>query len=317
MIEIDTSCNDYSEDWPEWRKHLHDHGWAVVPQVVAEERCDGYRAAFWKWIEDFKTGVKRDKPKTWTNDMWPANIHGIFQHYALGQQQFVWDIRTEQAIIDVFTQIYGTDELLVSFDGGNLSRPGHSSKPWPHFDQGSGKFGFRCIQGFLNLIDCQSEDGGLLVYDKSHLVHDAFFTETGINSHGDWYKFDEDPAKMPHFKDCKLVKVNCKVGDVVLWDSRTIHYASHPTSRSCRMVVYTSYQPASLITPADLEKKRNAFHQKRMTSHWASENIKLFPKAPRTYGNSAVIDNFAYDDTTLPELTPRGRQLAGLDPYIR
>ncbi|EGG23970.1 hypothetical protein DFA_06108 [Cavenderia fasciculata] len=312
---IEEECNKFKEDWPEWRKHLYEHGWAVVPKVVAVEQCEQYRSKFWDWLEGFKTGIKRNSSSSWTNANWPSQIHGIFQHYALGQEQFVWDIRSEQAIIDVFTQVYNTDQLLVSFDGGNLSRPGHSSKPWAHFDQGSSKMGFRCIQGFLNLMDCQDTDGGLVVYDKSHLVHDKFFTESGIDSHGDWYKFDEQPETLPIFKNCKMVKVNCNVGDVVLWDSRTIHYAVHPTSRSCRMVVYVSYQPASLISEADLRKKQQCFYEKRMTSHWASENIKMFPKNPRTYGDKELLDRFKYDEETLPVLTPRARLLAGLDAY--
>ncbi|GAM23586.1 hypothetical protein SAMD00019534_067610, partial [Acytostelium subglobosum LB1] len=308
---LEESCNTFREDWPQWRKDLYNNGWAIVRNVVPEERCEVYRSAFWKWLEDFGTGIDRNKRSTWTDEKWPSNIHGILQQYSFGQNQFVWDIRSEQPIIDIFTQIYNTDELLVSFDGGNLARPGQDlGRPWPHFDQGSEKFGFRCIQGFLNLMDCQQNDGGLIVYEKSHLQHDKYFTEQHINSHGDWYKFNDDPRKLNYFKDCKEIKVCCNVGDVVLWDSRTIHWACAPTAGKCRMVIYTSYQPASLITKEDLGKKQNAFYEKRMTSHWAAENIKLFPKAPRTHVN------FQFEEETLPTLTDRARKLAGLDAYV-
>ncbi|GAM25630.1 hypothetical protein SAMD00019534_088050, partial [Acytostelium subglobosum LB1] len=313
---LEESCNTFKEDWPQWRKDLYNNGWAVVRNVVPPERCETYRAAFWKWFEDFGTGIDRNDRASWSSDKWPANLHGILQQYAFGQNQFVWDIRSEQAIIDVFSQIYNTDELLVSFDGGNLSRPGKSlGKPWYHLDQGNTKLGFRCVQGFLNLMDCQQNDGGLIVYDKSHIQHANFYKGEGVESQGDWYKFPEDPRELKYFKDCKEIKVCCNVGDVVLWDSRTIHWAATPTGGNCRMVVYTSYQPASLITKTDLAKKQKAFNQKRMTSHWAAENIKLFSKTPRTYGNQDLIDNFKYDEKTLPTLNDRARQLAGLDPY--
>ncbi|EFA76484.1 hypothetical protein PPL_10250 [Heterostelium album PN500] len=289
---LEKSCNTLKDDWPQWRKDLYHKGWAVVPNVVPTDRCATYSSAFWDWMENFNTGVKRDDSSTWVNSNWPGNIHGIFQHYAFGQNQFVWDIRVEQPIIDVFTKIYNTDKL------------------------GSNKFGFRCVQGFLNLNHCQDNDGGLIVYEGSHLVHDKYFRETGIDSKGDWWKFDDDPIKLSYFKDCKKVKVNCNIGDIVLWDSRTIHYACAPTTpERCRMVVYVSYQPASLISDSDLKKKVKCFKEKRMTSHWASENIKMFPKNPRTYGNNAIIDRFKYDEKKLPVLTNRAKQLAGLIPY--
>jgi hypothetical protein len=40
---------------------------------------------------------------------------GLFNRYGCGHEQFAWDIRSEPALIDVFAQIWGTDELLVSF----------------------------------------------------------------------------------------------------------------------------------------------------------------------------------------------------------
>eukprot|EP01132_Coremiostelium_polycephalum_P002385 gene2385-2947_t len=220
--------------------------------------------------------------------------------------------------------IYGTDKLLVSFDGGNLSRPSTTigrHKDWAHFDQGHKKMGFRCVQGFLNLEHCQEHDGGLIVYEGSHLKHESFFKGTGIETQGDWHKFDNDPREEfpDYFKDCKKVKVCCNIGDVVLWDSRTIHFAAIPDANKgatkCRMVVYTSYQPRSLATEANLKAKQKAFQNKRMTSHWAAETIKLFPKNPRTYGNQSLIDNFKFDSTTLPVLNDKQKKLAGLIPY--
>ncbi len=56
----------------------------------------------------------------------------------VGHTQFAWDIRAEQGLIDVFAQLWGTDELLCSFDGGNFSVPLPAEEvegggaPWPH-----------------------------------------------------------------------------------------------------------------------------------------------------------------------------------------
>jgi hypothetical protein len=40
---------------------------------------------------------------------------GLYNRHGSGHEQFVWDIRAEPALIDVFAQIWGTDELVVSF----------------------------------------------------------------------------------------------------------------------------------------------------------------------------------------------------------
>ncbi|KYR02712.1 hypothetical protein DLAC_00175 [Tieghemostelium lacteum] len=315
---LELECNTYKEEWSGWRKHLYEHGWAIVPKVVTAECAEQYRQRFWDWLEGFNTGLKRNVPSTHKSENWPGNIHGIFQNYGFGHNQFVWDIRCEPAIINVFKEIYGTDQLLVSFDGGNMSRPTNiESKPWPHFDQAHDKFGFHCIQGFLNLEQCGDHDGGLIVYQDSHKQHQPYFEETGEVSTNDWYKFDVDPNTLKHFKQCKKIKVNCQPGDVVLWDSRTIHYACPPQKHKSdvnRTVVYVSYQPAYLALPSDIASKQNAFYNNRMTSHWAA-SVRLFPKTPRTYGNEDLVLKFPISEVNNAVLTDVGRKLAGLIPY--
>ena len=41
--------------------------------------------------------------------------------------------------------------------------------------------------------------------------------------------------------------------------------------------------PRQLATKKELEKRRKAFEEMRMTTHWPCK-VKLFPKMPRTYG---------------------------------
>jgi len=45
---------------------------------------------------------------------------------------------------------------------------------------------------------------------------------------------------------------------------------------SMRHVVYACYQPASLATPADLERKRAGYREYMLTTHWPSMNIKTY-----------------------------------------
>lgn len=40
--------------------------------------------------------------------------------YGFGQSQLLWDLRTEPGVLSAFEKLWGTSELVVSFDGGSL-----------------------------------------------------------------------------------------------------------------------------------------------------------------------------------------------------
>lgn len=95
------------------------------------------------WLESFGLGYKRDDPSTFKMENVPAfHKGGLYNNFGVGQEQFAWDVRQEKGVIDAFAKIWGTDELLVSFDAVNLSiplakAPGAEAifKPWAHVDQ--------------------------------------------------------------------------------------------------------------------------------------------------------------------------------------
>ena len=102
-------------------------------------------------------------------------------------QSFTWGVRSEPGVIGAFEKIFNTDDLLVSFDAVNVSLAGRLGKkneefkPWAHQDQDPERPGFRCIQGFVNLLPNGDNDGGLMVLKGGHLVseeyHKAFSEE--------------------------------------------------------------------------------------------------------------------------------------------
>lgn len=60
----------------------------------------------------------------------------------------------EPGVLAAFEKLWGTDELIVSFDTINLTLPNASkmggSKPWPHVDQAPERQGLSCVQGIIN-----------------------------------------------------------------------------------------------------------------------------------------------------------------------
>lgn len=313
---------------PDWQLHLREHGYTVIPNVLDAGQVDSYSARFWDWIESFKTGIDRNNRETWKTANWPPSIRGLIQHYKIGHAKFVWDLRTEQAIINIFAQLWGTDDLLVSFDGACLAKPSHKevemqTDSWAHIDQGPRKAGkYECVQGLVTLSEAGPGLGGLVVYSGSHKLHKRFFERfpkfaKKVGS-GDWAKLEPRHRQWFFKHGAEEVQPAGPPGSLILWDSRTVHWAARPAKHMshCRMAVYLCYVPRSKATERDLEKKRKAFKERRMTSHWPA-NPKLFPKAPRTYGDDELLKKFTDRETIADdEVTEEIAKLAGFQRKI-
>jgi len=45
----------------------------------------------------------------------PHHRGGLYNDLGVGQEDLLWSIRTEPALVDVFAELWGTSDLLVSF----------------------------------------------------------------------------------------------------------------------------------------------------------------------------------------------------------
>lgn len=150
----------------------------------------------------------------------------------------------EPGVLDVFSQIWNTEELLVSFDGINLTPPikNPDTAKWPHIDQSPNRLGLECIQGILNFNPNGPEDGGLTVLRGSHTVVPEFFKTHKVTNMGSWgfedfYMFDDEQQEWFAEKGCETVKVCVGPGDLILWDSRTVHYNVPPRGEIVRALL--------------------------------------------------------------------------------
>lgn len=171
------------------------------------------------------------------------NEKGMIQHYGVCHEQFLWDLRSEPSIKQAWATIYGTDELLVSFDCINICFPNRTelpdNKPWPHQDQdpdtrGSlltpfassladspGDKGFRCLQGFVNLLPSGPEDGGLVVMRGAHRVSDEFHDHFADDKRlwawtNEMFSFKENHLAWLRSRGFEFEKVSLDAGDLVL-----------------------------------------------------------------------------------------------------
>lgn len=229
---------------------------------------------------------------------------------------------SEPGVIEPFAQLWGTDELLVSFDAPNILLPGRTDvdgAPWPHVDQSPTRKGLVCVQGIINLSPAGPQDGGLQLYTGSSKLFEQFFAENplqakpeGAPGQVDWYGFSSEDVEWFKIHGCELIKINAEPGDLIIWDSRTVHYSKLPESDMIRTIMYATYAPASLATAEDLALKAELFKRYEGSTHWPHCNIWGQGKAMR---GGRICPGERDEPLEKPALTDIVLKLAGLKAY--
>lgn len=233
----------------------------------------------------------------------------------------MWDIRQEPGVLDAFAKVWGTDELLVSFDSLNITLPNFKKAraPWPHVDQAPRKRGLHCVQGIVNLSHAGREDGSLVVVPGSHALTEEYFETMSDPSTWEWRDnryFDESEMEWFLNRGLEPKKVLAEPGDLILWDSRCIHWGGEPTEKSntIRTVVYAAYAPASMASDEAIAEKKRVFGANGATTHWPHDNIKLRDTHARLPdGNTCPYDRS--EPLEKAEPTDQLLKLAGMKAY--
>nr|AOR51877.1 phytanoil-CoA dioxygenase [Phaffia rhodozyma] len=326
--DIAASVGSSSVHHGDFRDQLFSKGWVVVPNVIPDDRAREYVSRAHDFLESFNLGYNRDDPSTWNLSSLPYNNKGgLYSAYGVGHQQFLWDIRQEPGLIDTFATVWGTSELLVSFDGINISVPLNLQEeqnkgldsPWPHVDQSPNRRFFHCIQGIANLAPNGPLDGGLMVLRGSKELYNECFDRFAHQRPAEgWTPLDsyhhtpEMLEWMIKEKGCTWHKVEAPAGSVILWDSRTVHYGSIPLSTNPRVASYVCYKPAALISEEYREKKKEAIDQMLTSTH----DPVMFTCRPR---REPAPNDPGWSVRQVPDerpvLSEVGRKLAGLESY--
>jgi len=222
----------------------------------------------------------------------------------------MWYLRLLPSVKTAFSAIWRTDDLLVSFDGGNAFRPWKydnlwlTDGGWYHVDQNgtkAGGVGRVCVQGLVTLSDASEDTGGLVVIPGSHKQHKTMCQRSKVaKAMGDFVPVTVGDPLL----DNGASLVCAKAGDLIVWDSRTVHcntpaltaLAAPSRSNECparddtqdlpssalpaaredaqlqweliRQVGYVCMTPASFASQDILLKRQDAFVNNISTSHW-------------------------------------------------
>jgi hypothetical protein len=314
---------NYTCDKTKIRETIAQFGVAIVPDVLNASEIAEMQTGMFDTLEHitqkFETPIDRTNPKTFVEMFKLYPSHGmLFQHWQIGHNQFVWNLRQNPKVVDLFATIWDTkpENLLTSFDGASFHLPSEITKRgnfggfWYHTDQSYTRPEFECVQSWVTGFDVNEGDATLAFIEGSHKFHDEFRQQFKVTDKSDWYPVKDKQLEFYKEKGLKEQKIVCPAGSIVLWDSRVIH-CGVPQMKTrekpnFRCVVYICMTPRDRCTEANLRKKQQAFEDLRMTSHWPHKP-KLFPINPQTYGK-ALPETVGF---THPDLTDLGSKLAG------
>lgn len=305
-------------------EHLNDEGYVVIANVLDSEQTAEALDLTWQFLEDLGTGIDRNDPSTWSDDRWPIAVHGgIIPSQGIGQSAAQWFIRSAPGVKQAFASVWDDDDLLVSFDGMALWRPSSIEPEWQtnrggswlHIDQHPvGRPGFQCVQGLVNLIATSPEVGGNILIPGSHLLHDSIADRYPerlgrIHPSIDHFRY---PSDDPLLTNTPPIMAHLDAGDLLLWDSRTIHCSSPGTTPDAggpslqRAVSLICMMPKARSNDGVIERRRQAVADRTSTTNWSDVwvNADKFP-------NVLAADTDRYQLPPVPELTEYQQSLVG------
>lgn len=279
---------------------LEKDGIEVIIDVLNKDEIEYLQNKTWEWIafktSGLKTPVDRENKETYKYllELGPKH-HMIFQHWDCAHNPMSWYVRQNQKVIDKFTSIWKTSDLITSFDGISISLPCEitkkgwdDGKEWFHSDQSFKRNSFECVQGLVNIFDVNEGDATLRILKGSHNLHSEFQKHFNVNTSSDWYLLDKKDKKEKQFyidrlgKDCDIC-IKAPAGSLVLWDSRTIHQGMKPQrgrkTENIRCSPYVCMTPKSLASQNELDKRIFYFKTQRTCNHWPHK-IRVFGVEP-------------------------------------
>lgn len=264
---------------------LERNSFVVIPDVISNTECNKFIKEYREWYGNFK-GKRRE---------FLRQRQSVVQNFWVGHLEASWKIRLK--VKPIFEKIWETTQLLTSVDGVAISAPpeeeteGFNMKnpefrsetdSWLHLDQGKSRVGRHAIQGAVYLETSSSDDYCFRVMKGSENYHREFLNKMRPNIEPNTTFIKLKPHEISWFEErgCETTFVEVPKGGMILWDSRTVHDNLPPrrgrsSGNRWRHVCFVTMTPAKWAGPEDLEVKKRMYNERLMSSHWASQGIKI------------------------------------------
>ena len=309
--------------------YLDSEGYVVIANALSASEVDQALDLTWDFLEKLGTGVDRNNIDTWGDDQWPINVHGgIVPSQGIGQSAAQWFIRSAPEVKKAFASVWDDEDLLVSFDGMALWRPTDVNPEWAtdrggawlHLDQHPvSRPGRQCVQGAVTLTATSPDIGGNIMVPGSHKWFAEIPTRypnrlASIPEDQDHFRF---PTDDPQLQETPPLMAHMEPGDMMLWDSRTVHCSSPgPQSELAtdltapeltRVASLVCMMPRAHSNPEVIAQRRAAVENRTSTTNWSDRwiNADEFPMVLKE-GDPAK-----YVLPPVPELDEYQRSLVG------
>lgn len=275
------------DDETRWLAHLEREGYVIIRSCADSAQVDEARCLLWTALEN-TTPARRDDPASW--DAWRLDRRGFSMHGSVTQGHGAWFLRSLPIVHHAFASIWKQTDLICSMDLVLIWRPWWlGSQKWLpkteglHVDQNPlFKKEFECVQGMIPLYDVTEQTGGLEVVPRSHsaTAKELFVSQCGehMQSLGDFCKIPPN-----YYGQYEAVLLTACAGDLILWDSRTVHGGKvgtgvHVPNETCipqlaRLSLPVCMTPRNKASDETLRLRRAIFNEGKTTNHW--------PHAPR------------------------------------
>lgn len=281
-------------------QELQENGYAVIEDVISLDECDKFKERYQKWAHT----LFGDPDK-----LWPRTDASLIQQYKAGNLESSWEIRLK--VKPVFASLFGTDKLLSSTDAIAIGRPPEDGKTkfakseysdWLHLDQSGRRIGHHAYQSGIYLEDADEDDWTLQVMEKSHRYHQEFFdTFPDAIEYMDqleYYELNKEQVEWYRRQGCTFKRITVPKGGMVLWDSRTVHANAQPIEGRkhpgrWRYVVFVCMTPAIWASSEDMEKKKMAYQNLNMTTHWPSQGVTIFRESSEEFNSITELPEVA------------------------
>ncbi|MFK7918481.1 MAG: phytanoyl-CoA dioxygenase family protein [Ilumatobacter sp.] len=285
--------------------HLASEGFVVIANALSSTEADRALDLTWNYLEQLGTGIDRTNIDSWGNDRWPiVTAGGIVPSLGIGHSAAQWFTRSVPAVKEAFGAVWNDHDLLCSFDGMALWRPTDVDPDWEttrggswlHVDQHPiARPGFHCVQGAVSLMASSPSAGGNILIPGSH----KWFPDIPVRYADrlgripEWLDHFRFPADDPRLAQTPPIMAHMEAGDMMLWDSRTVHCSSpgiepapatDPSAPALiRAASLVCMMPRSLADDEVIAQRRAAVATRTSTTNWSDRffNTDDYPEMLR------------------------------------
>lgn len=203
------------------------------------------------------------------NETWPKSQY--FNHY-IAQTEFMWKIR--EYAYPFFRKIWNKN-IITSFEGAFFYYP--NDKEFSCNNQILGDKKLNIDNESIHMTNiramiCFEECDNFVFIKKSNQLISKYL-EIKLKNPKYVPMIGEDL-----FKGYEIVRVNCKPGNILIWDSRTFYF-HHNINKNINMGGYVSMMPSHSILVSEVKKRNDCVKNSLCTNHWCyGENFKKYSK---------------------------------------